>query len=103
MKQKTKIEIPGIDDCDMLYSTTSRDGRDSVYIRTQEIGGEWYHQISVDSETGHYCEDMGGPRGPFKTSADAARDALPDAREWFGYNQCSFCYCDNLRPIAKKL
>lgn len=44
------IEVPGIDDCDLLFTLTSRNGKDSVYIRCQEVRGQCAQQ-SVSAGT----------------------------------------------------
>lgn len=97
-----EIEIPGIDDCDMLYVISSKDGEDSIYIKCQEVGGEWYCQCVIDCNTGRFCDDFGGQHGPFKTSAEACLAVLGDVEDWFmDNNRLPFFRCNNTKRVLK--
>jgi hypothetical protein len=99
---KQQIEIPGIDDCDMLYSLCTRDGNDSVYIRCQEVGDKWYYQCTIDCNTGSFCDNYGSQEGPFDSPEEAAMHALPAAKEWFYDNDVRFVYDNDLRCLVRK-
>ena len=99
------IEVPGIDDCDYLYSLSSRSGHSSVYIRVHEVEpGKYKAAISVDSnapEGDNFCEDLpddgelhGIPELAFRANVEAAR-------EWFRDNRLAFVYCSDSRRIVK--
>lgn len=97
------FEIPGIDDCDFLYSLYSRSGDDSVYIRVHECNpGEYHAALTVDSETGHFVEDIPGNPGPFKLPEHACAANLELARDWFRQNKLAYCYCNASQKVARK-
>ncbi len=102
------FEVPGIDDCDHLYSLTSRNGNSSVYIRVQEDEEGKFHAamtVDVSAEGGdcdNFCEDLPAEEGPFGLPEHACAANLAAAREWFRDNRLAFVYCDNSRRIAKK-
>lgn len=94
-------DVPGIDDCDYLYSLSSRSGDSSVYIRVHETSpGEYHAALTVDSS--NFCEDLPGESGPFKLPGHACAANLEHAREWFKDNRLAYVYCNDSRRVARK-
>lgn len=97
--------VPGIDDCDHLYSLSSRSGDTSVYLRIQEAKpGRYYCQLTVDSnapEGDNFVEDITGIEGPYALPEFAFRDNVEAAREWFRNNRLAYVYCSDSRRIVK--
>jgi hypothetical protein len=84
--EEPDFEIPGIDDCDYLY--TASDGDGSVYIRVQEsphVPGIFYASVTVDSESGSFADDLEIGAGPFDSPDEACRK-LAHHFDWFGEN-----------------
>lgn len=96
-----EIEVPGIDDCDHLYSLSSRSGDDSVYIRVHQFDDGYFAQLTVDSETGHFVDDIGGIEGPYDLPEFACRELVETARQWFRDNGLAYVYCDETRCIVR--
>lgn len=105
-KQAKTPEVPGIDDCDFLYSLTSRSGDSSVYIRVQETSPGKYHAaltVDVNADDGdNFCQDLPGEEGPFSLPEHACAANMGTAREWFRDSRLAFVYCNNSRKIARK-
>lgn len=101
------FEVPGIDDCDHLFSLTSRDGNSSVYIRVQaDDDGKFHAAMTVDvsaegGDCDNFTEDLPAEEGPFDSEFAACAANLPTAREWFKDNHLAFVYCDDSRRVAK--
>ena len=94
--------VPGIDDCDFLYSLTSRNGNDAVYIRIHQFGPQDFRAaITVDSETGHFVEDLPANEGPHGIPELAFRANVEAARKWFRDNGLAYVYCDDSRRIVR--
>lgn len=104
--EETAPEVPGIDDCDFLYSLSSRSGDSSVYIRVQETSpGEYHAELTVDCnapEGDNFVDDLPGDYGPFKLPEHACAANLENAREWFRDNGLAFVYCSQARRVARK-
>lgn len=99
-------EVPGIDDCDFLYSLCSRSGNSSVYIRVKETSSGTYHAamtVDVDAPEGdNYVDSLPAEEGPFKLPEHACAANLEYAREWFRDNRLAYVYCSNTRKVARK-
>lgn len=106
MKTEIETEVPGIDDCDFLYSLSSRSGNSSFYIRVQETSPGVYHaETTVDSnapEGSNFCEDGDCNPGPFKLPEHACAANLEHARQWFHDNGLAYVYCTDSRRVARK-
>lgn len=103
--QPPNVDVPGIDDCDYLYSLASRGGDSSVYIRVHEHRGKFYAAIAVDCnapEGDNFTEDLPAFSGPFGLPEHACAANLETAREWFRNNRLAYVYCDDSRRIARK-
>jgi hypothetical protein len=98
--EDTDFSIPRIDDCDHLYSLTSRDGNSSVYIQVKEFDDGFRAALTVDCE--HFAQDIPADVGPFETPESACKANLETARDWFRCNQMAFVYCGNSRKIARR-
>lgn len=97
--------VPGIDDCDVLYSLSSRSGNSSVYIRVHEIAhGKWRAALTVDSnapEGDNFCEDLPADGELHGIPELAFRANVETARQWFRDNGLAYVYCDASRRIVK--
>ena len=102
----TTTEVLGIDECDYLYSLSSRSGDSSVYTRVQEgEDGFYWAAMTVDCdhpEGDNFCEDLSCDEGPFTTPEDACAANLRYAREWFADNRLTYVYCNDTRRIARR-
>ncbi len=85
------MQIPGIDDCDHLFSASSRNGMDAIYIRIKEYEFDgrvfYYYQKTLDCESNHSCDDLGGIEGPFFNLKTLLFQAAEESREWFKGNE----------------
>lgn len=98
------FEIPGIDDCDYLYSAS--DGDTCIYIAVQEHPyepGIYYANVIIDCESGSFCDDLETMAGPFETPEDACRQ-LAHHFDWFldnpsGDDPQPIGYCDETAKI----
>lgn len=56
-------DVPGIDDCDILLSCSSRDGEESLYCRIQEFEFEarTYYACALTWDGTNYCHDLPFP------------------------------------------
>ncbi len=89
---------PGIDDCDHLFTVSSRDGDTSLYARAQEFTFEgktlYATALTLDSEEAHDVHDLPFPK--YATSlTQAANWLVESAREQFGKG--NFCQCSETR------
>jgi hypothetical protein len=100
------VEVPGLDDCDYIYSLSSRSGHTSVYIKVHEcLPGKFYAELIVDSsapEGDNFATTIPGERGPFRLPEHACAANLEDARAWFRSCGLAFVYCTDSRRVAKK-
>lgn len=97
--------VPGIDDCDQLYSLSSRSGDTSVYIRVHEVeSGKYAAALTVDSnapEGGNFCEDLPADEELHGTPELAFRANVETARQWFKDNRLAYVYCNGSRRIVR--
>lgn len=103
MKQPITPDVPGIDDCDHLFSLTSPSGCSSVYIRVQQHGSVYYAAGTVDSdapEGPNDCSDFPLDEGPFDSPDTALLHNVEAAREWFRDNGLRYVYCNDTRKIV---
>lgn len=98
------MKIPGIDDCDYLYSLSSRDGETSAYLKVQENPrtGKYHCELIWDDDVGHYCGDIPCEAGPFKTPEDAILENVDMMRHLFTDQGISFVYCNDTRKVVRK-
>ena len=89
-------EVPGIDDCDHLFSCTSRDGNESLYVRAQEFTfeGKVYYATAITFDGANHCQD-----NPFPNYAhnleQVANWLIESAREQWGKGL--FCQCSETK------
>lgn len=94
-------DVPGIDDCDALFCMSSRDGRDTVYLRCQKFADGIWAQGTIDCDTAHFCEDIGFLHGPFATYEEAFWGA-GEVFDWFGNNGIRGYWCDNSKKLVRR-
>jgi hypothetical protein len=96
-------EVPGIDDCDHLFSVSSRDGDESIYIRCQEFeweGGTYYATAGTwDSDTAHAVDSYPVPAYA-ETLKQAATWAVEAGRDKFGSG--NFVKCSDTRKLCPR-
>lgn len=94
------VVVPGIDECDHLFSLTSRCGDFSVYTRVQEDeDGKFHAALSVD--TPFFADGLPADRGPHNTPREAFLANLETSRGWFKDNSLQFVYCDDARRAVR--
>lgn len=66
------------------------DGADGCYWLTAEgPDGKWYVTVVVDSDTGHFVDNMCTDMGPFDVEADADAFGRNAAADWCMTNEVS--------------
>ena len=90
--EENTIEVLGIDDCDHLFSCTSRDGLTTYYLRTQEDpkGKGFLVEVTFDCDKCHDCFDIETGLH-FATLAEIADYCVDYAREQIGCFKYSLC------------
>ena len=97
------MNIPGIDDCDCLYSVSSRDGRITLYLRVQcGKKGKWYCALTADNDVEHYVDDIQCHEGPFDSTDKALIKNIGLMRASFANKGASYVYCDRTRKIVRR-
>ncbi len=96
------LEIPGIDDCDLLLSATTRDSLTSIYLKLQEFEWEgekhWAGAALIDCDKAHFCDDL-ATKLHFFNLKQAAQWLQETAREHFKKN--TFAYDFETRKLLR--
>jgi hypothetical protein len=99
------FEVPGIDDCDHLFSASSHDGNSSVYCRVhpKEDGlgpNRFAAALTVDCE--HFTDSLPADEGPHDTPEGAFLANVRHIREWFKDNSIRLYWCENSKPVLRR-
>ena len=84
--------VPGVDDYDILLTASTRNGRDSLYLRLIEIGhdGSFQGTLTTNFDSTHDCHDVGKEQ-EFKNIRAAANHLRRNARKIFGWRRFVLC------------
>jgi hypothetical protein len=94
-----KHDVPGIDDCDLLFTMSSKNGQDNVYICCQQFDdGIWANGIL---DVGSYCDSPLQEQGPFKTFDDAFWGCA-GLFDWFADNGIRGYWCNNSKRVIRR-
>ena len=89
-------EVPDIDDCDHLFSCTSRNGKESLYARAQEFTfeGKVYYATALTFDGENDCHDLPFPEYAHSL-VQVANWLIEQARDQWGKGL--FCQCSDTK------
>jgi hypothetical protein len=93
-------DVPGIDDCDDLFTCSSRDGEESLYARIQDFTfeGKTYYACALTWDGKNNCHDIPFPEYGFNKN-QIAHWLVETAREQWGKG--NFVKCLDTRKYTR--
>ena len=59
---------------------------DAIYYDVAEHEGQYYWSVLIDSDTGHFCQNLYEDQGPYFSEMSALGDAREYCADWFTSN-----------------